>query len=99
MPKQPVLTTEIPISANDSLLADIIHNRYGRMERGEVRAELEELYGTVWDETELQQLYDIDQHEPPYVRVKDRSSGKPCTLAYTENPRFYFLLQCEDANG
>lgn len=98
MPDNDGLTTEISIPANNAVLADLLHDRYSRMERGEVRAELEALYGKVWSEEELQQQYDVARLETPYAHVVNREDGKHCTLAYIETPRFYFLLQCEEAD-
>jgi hypothetical protein len=95
MPDTAGLTTEISIPANDAVLADLLHDRYSRMERGEVRIELEELYGKVWDEEELQQQFQVDRHEAPYAHLVRKEDGKQCTLAYTETPRFYFLLHEE----
>jgi hypothetical protein len=98
MPDKTGLTTEIFIPADNAILAELLHDRYSRMERGEVRAELESLYGHVWGEEELQQQYAVDWCKAPYAHVVRRADGKHCTLAYTENPRFYFLLHCEEAD-
>ena len=98
MPDNAGLTTEISIPADNAVLSDLLNDRYSRMERGEVRAELEEFYGQIWDETELQQQYQIERHDAPYVHVVRLADGKHCTLAYTETPRFYFLLHCEVPN-
>lgn len=98
MPENDGLTTEISISADNTVLADMLHDRYRRMEPGDVRAELEELYGKVWTTAELETHYYIDKHDAPYAHVISRLTGATCTLAYTDKPRFYFLLQCEDAD-
>ena len=92
------LTTEIQIPVDNAIIADLLSDRYSRMDRGEVRAELEELYGKVWDEAELLQEYRFERFEAPYAHVTSLADGTACTLAFTADPRFFFLLRCEDAH-
>ena len=90
------LTTEVEINANNSVVAEILHDRYARMDPGEVRAELEALYGAVMNDEELNAKFVIDIFDAPYAHLVSKDTGAHFTAAYTETPRFYFLLKAAE---
>lgn len=91
------LTTEIQIPVDNAVIADLLGDRYARMERGEVRGELEELYGQVWSEDQLQEQFDVQSLEPPYAHVVRKADGVSGTVACVHQHRFYFLFKPEEA--
>lgn len=93
------LTTEISITADNATIVELLKDRYARLDSGEARAELEELYGQVWNSEELAQDFFVEQHEAPYVHVVNKATGQRGTATYTDEPRFYFLFKSEDAHG
>lgn len=92
------LTTEISITANNSTIVEILKDRYVRLDSDEARAELEELYGQVWNADQHAQEFLVEQDDPPYVHVVNRETGQRGSMTYTDTPRFYFLFKPEDAN-
>lgn len=54
------------------------------------REELEELYGTVWNTSEVTQEFDIQCFMAPFVVARRRSDGKLGSLQFQHYPRFYF---------
>jgi hypothetical protein len=91
----PVLTTEVYITACNETLTAIIENQYGRLEAGEARAALETAYGPVWNEDELNAVFEVGGASPPYVSVVARETGKRGTVLRLDSPRFYFLFNPE----
>lgn len=87
------LTTEIQVTIDNTTIADLLGDRYARMESGEVRSELENLYGPVWSEEQLQEQFDVDFIDAPYVHVRRKEDGTYGTLAFVDAPRFYFLFE------
>lgn len=90
------LTTEVSIPADNATIVEILKDRYLRLESGEARAELEELYGQVWSADQLAQDFCVEQEDPPYVHVVHNTTGQRGTMTYTDTPRFYFLFRPED---
>jgi len=54
------------------------------------RAELEEEVGRTWTTDELTEEFEVLGFLAPFVRVVRRSDGKPGTMLFKHNPRFYF---------
>jgi hypothetical protein len=57
------------------------------------RAELESLYGIVWDTTQLGQDFVVRSFLAPYVAVTEKATGKKGTVEFVHSPRFYFNFQ------
>jgi hypothetical protein len=57
------------------------------------RVQLEELYGKVWDTTELGQDFKVLGFMAPFVVVQEKATGKKGTLEFCHSPRFYFNFQ------
>jgi len=54
------------------------------------RAELEGLYGKVWDTEELKADFEGFAFEAPFVGVTRKSDKQPGHLTFQDRPRFYF---------
>lgn len=93
------LTTEVQLPVDNTVVVDFLSDRYDRMDPGEVRGELENLYGTVWSEDQLQEQFDVKTIEPPYAHVVRKVDNVPGTIACVEKHKFYFLFRAnEDAH-
>lgn len=97
--KSDLLTTEIQVSGDNTTIADVISDRYACMECGEVRGELESLYGQVWDTEQLRAQFDVQNIDPPYAHVVRKADNVYGTIAFVRAPEFYFLFKpTEDGN-
>lgn len=56
----------------------------------DARTFLEEKYGKVYDEAELNMEFDIKEILVPFVRVVEKSTGIQGTLVSTRIPKFFF---------
>ena len=67
--------------------------RFHTQPRG--RAELERVYGPVWDEQELLRDFEVLGFTSEVVEVRRKSDGLLGVLSYQDNPRFYFCwIEC-----
>lgn len=53
------------------------------------REKVEEVYGQVWDTTELQKDFTVESFLAPFVGVVRKSDGKKGSLLFSARPRFY----------
>ena len=60
------------------------------MEEKQLKEQLEQTYGTVWNTKELQENFEVIGFQAPYVVVKRKSDGVLGSLEFTHMPRFYF---------
>lgn len=66
---------------------------YGRQvarSETQARADLERVYGQVWDTAQLQKDFDVTGFCAPFVVVHRKSDGAKGSLEFTHSPRFYF---------
>jgi hypothetical protein len=54
------------------------------------RAELERVYGQVWDEQELLRDFEVLHRLDSGVEVRRKSDGARGTLSYQDCPRYYY---------
>ena len=54
------------------------------------RAELEAVYGEVWDTRELQEKFEVLGFMAPFCVVRRRSDGVKGSVMFQHWPRFYF---------
>jgi hypothetical protein len=54
------------------------------------RAELEKVYGEVWDTAEVQEKFEVQDFLAPFVSVVEKATGRVGTLMFQHMPRFYF---------
>jgi hypothetical protein len=59
------------------------------------RAELEALYGRVWDTRELATEFIIIGFMAPFIAVQRKSDGVKGSLEFQHQPRFYFNFQAD----
>lgn len=59
-------------------------------EKDEVRKELEDRYGQVWDTTQLQEDFSVISFMAPCVVVERKSDSRRGTLYFQHRPRFYW---------
>jgi len=59
------------------------------------RAELEALYGRVWDPRELATEFIIIGFMAPFIAVQRKSDGVKGSLEFQHQPRFYFNFQAD----
>ena len=62
-----------------------------KSEKEQLRAELEERFGQVWDTDELIKDFEVIAFGGPgFVEVDNRETGEKGTMEFTHMPRFYF---------
>jgi hypothetical protein len=88
------LAENVNINTTRQTLINVIHDQFARLDSGEVRALLETQYGTqVWNNEELLQDFEISHFDPPYVHVIRKTDAVKGTVAFNDEPRFYFSFQ------
>ena len=93
-------TTEVAIAADNAVINELMRGRYAKLDQLEIRAELEFLYGDVWDENQVKNQFVIKTANAPYAHVVRKIDNLSGTLAFIEQPRFYFLFKPdEDEHG
>lgn len=63
------------------------------------RAELEDMWGQVWDTDQLTRDFQVVSFCAPFINAIQRATGKKCTLLFQHEPRFYFDLQESENAG
>jgi len=64
--------------------------RIAELNPGADRAELERLYGKVWDPREIATDFIIIGFAAPFAVVRRKVDGKTGSLEFQHEPRFYF---------
>jgi len=54
------------------------------------RVRLEEIYGQIWDTSELTRDFEVKAFLAPFVSVKKKDTGENGTMLFQHFPRFYF---------
>lgn len=54
------------------------------------RVRLEEIYGQIWDTSELTRDFEVKAFLAPFVSVKKKDTGENGTMLFQDRPRFYF---------
>jgi hypothetical protein len=76
----------------DQLLVDTLREYYEKKDPAEVRADLEQKYGTVWDDKELLTDFGVQFFDGPRVHVITRDNGAHGTVGFIDKPRLYFAF-------
>lgn len=88
--KKPEATTEIQLAGQDEqVIIDLLNEQFGCLEGGEVRT-IFEADKEVWNEEELQELFEVDRTEAPYAYVVRKADRQRGSVMFLNNPRFYF---------
>jgi hypothetical protein len=74
------------------LLVVTLREYYEDKNPAEVRADLEQKYGTVWDDKELLDNFGVQFFDGPIVHVISRIDGVPGTVGFIDKPRLYFAF-------
>ena len=57
------------------------------------RERLEEMYGEVWDTSEVSRDFEVIGFMAPFITVKRKEDSVKGVLMFQHNPRFYFDFQ------
>lgn len=57
------------------------------------KSELEQLFGAVWDTTELQRDFSVKGFLAPFVVVVRKSDQATGTLTFQNHPRYYYSFE------
>lgn len=60
------------------------------------KEELKEIFGDVWDTTEVQKAFKIGSFLSPWCFATRRADGMRGSLTFQHNPRFYFNFKETD---
>lgn len=90
------LATQIPLDIGHVMLRNVIKEQLDRRGPDEIRTVLQEQYGEqVWNSEQLLDTFEVSHFDPPYVHVIRKSDGARGTVAFNDNPRFYFAFRPE----
>lgn len=87
-------TTDVAVDMTRDTLVNMFKDQFAHLDSGELRTLLETFYGNqVWNSEELLQHFEVSHFEPPYVHVINKTDGMRGTVAFNDEPRFYFSFQ------
>lgn len=87
-------TTDVQLDLSRETLVDMFKDQFASLDGGELRTLLENAYGNqVWNNEELLQHFEVSHFEPPYVHVISKTDGIRGTVAFNDEPRFYFSFK------
>ena len=92
-------TIDVEIPGGLQAIVDILHDQYGALDGGEVRAKLEALEPNVWTSDEFVRQFDVSNVHPPYVDVIRKEDGATGTVMFVDSPRFYFSFNAGSLNN
>lgn len=93
--KVEIPTAEFDINPPHDIVAQILKNQFAHLDRGELRAILEDYYGEgrVWNSEELLDRFEVSHFEPPYVHIIDKTTRFRGTVLFNDEPRLYFYFR------
>ena len=96
-PKAKELATQIQLDdLGHVMLRNVIKEQLALRGPDEIRAVLQDQYDEqVWDSEQLLDTFEVSHFEPPYVHVIRKSDGARGTVAFNDDPRFYFAFRQE----
>ena len=95
-PKVKELATHIKLAGGSAMLRNVIKDQLALRGPDELRTVLQEQYGEqVWDSEQLLDTFEVSHFEPPYVHVIRKHDGVRGTMAFNDDPRFYFAFRPE----
>lgn len=80
------------LSNDDQLLVASLRKYYAGYTEDAAREDLENKYGTVWDDKELLTAFGVHVFDGPLVHVIRRADGVRGTVAFIDTPRLYFAF-------
>ncbi|NDC10676.1 MAG: hypothetical protein EBZ75_15330 [Oxalobacteraceae bacterium] len=95
-PKAKELAAQVPLNIGHVMLRNVIKEQIDRRGPDEIRTVLQEQYGEqVWNSEQLLDMFEVSHFEPPYVHVIRKVDGVRGTVAFNDDPRFYFAFRPE----
>ena len=92
--KTAIPTTDVTLDLTRATLVDMFKDQFAHLDGGELRTLLADTYGNqVWNSEELLQHFEVSHFEPPYVHVISKTDGVRGTVAFNDEPRFYFSFK------
>lgn len=93
------LGAHVALDVGHVMLRNIIKEQLDRRGPAEIRAVLQDQYGEqVWNSEELLDTFEVSHFEPPYVHVIQKADGVRGTVAFNDDPRFYFAFRPEGSH-
>lgn len=77
---------------DDQLLVASLRDYYEKKDPADVRKDLSQKYGNVWDDKELLADFGVQFFDGPRVHVINRADGVRGTVGFIDKPRFYFAF-------
>jgi hypothetical protein len=88
------LGTQIQLDAARQTLINVLHDQFKNRDINELRQILEQNYGEqLWNAEQLLEEFEVSHFDPPYVHVIRKADGVAGTVAFNEDPRFYFSFK------
>lgn len=91
------LVTAVPLDdLGHVMLRNVIKEQLTLRGPDEIRAVLEEqFHEQVWNSEQLMDTFEVSHFDPPYVHVIRKVDGVRGTVAFNDDPRFYFAFRPE----
>lgn len=91
------LVTDVPLDdLGHVMLRNVIKEQLALRGPDEIRAVLEEQCNEqVWNSEQLMDTFEVSHFDPPYVHVIRKADGTRGTVAFNDDPRFYFAFRPE----
>lgn len=90
------LATTVPLDIGAVMLRNVIKEQLDRRGPDKIRTALQEQYGEqVWNSEQLLDTFEVSHFEPPYAHVIRKSDVVRGTVAFNDDPRFYFAFRPE----
>ena len=91
------LATNIQLDPARQTLIHVIHDQFAHRDVADIRHALETQYGEqTWNSEQLLATFEVSHFDPPYVHVIRKSDGVTGTVAFNDNPRFYFAFKPDE---
>jgi len=95
-PKAKELAAQIPLDIGHVMLRNVIKDQIALRGPDEIRTVLQTQYGEqVWDSGQLLDMFEVSHFDSPYVHVIRKVDGVRGTVAFNDDPRFYFAFRPE----
>ena len=88
------LSANIPVDTTRQTLINVLREQFATRDADDLRKILETQYNEqMWDSEQLLNEFEVSHFDPPYVHVIRKADGVAGTVAFNEEPRFYFSFK------
>ena len=88
------LATQIKLDTSRQTLINVLQDQLSSRGVEEIRDVLEKQYGEqVWNSEQLLDEFEVSHFEPPYVHVIRKADAVVGSVAFNDEPRFYFSFK------